>query len=69
MRATKLRKMADIRRLLARIINQLDADKITESKARGMGYLCNILRDVIECSELESRIALLEKQMDKEKEC
>ena len=55
----------DIRRFMARVLNDLDADKTAESKARTLGYLCSVLRDVVKDSDLENRVKKLEKEMEK----
>jgi hypothetical protein len=59
----RIKSLVDVRRFMARTLNDLDGDKITESKARTLGYLCSVLRDVIKDSDLESRILKLEKEM------
>jgi hypothetical protein len=59
----RIKSLVDVRRFMARTLNDLDTDKITESKARTLGYLCSVLRDVIKDSDLESRILKLEKEM------
>lgn len=58
----RLKSLLDIRRFMARVLNDLDADKIVESKARTLGYLCSILRDIIKDSDLESRVLKLEQE-------
>jgi hypothetical protein len=45
---------------MARVLNDLDGNKIDEGKARTLGYLCSVLRDIIKDSDLESRILKLE---------
>jgi len=60
-RATRLRTAFDVRRLIARTINQLMRDEIPEGKAAKIGYLANILLHAIEISEMEDRISKLEK--------
>jgi len=62
----RLKSLLDIRRFIARVLNDLDADKIGESKARTLGYLCSVLRDVIKDSDLESRILKLEQGVKNE---
>ncbi len=59
----RLKSLLDIRRFMARTLNDLDANEISESKARTLGYLCAVLRDIIKDSNLESRILKLEKEM------
>lgn len=62
-RGVSLKKLSDVRRFMARIINQLHKDEIEESKARTLGYLCSIMRDVIKDSDLEARITELEQKL------
>lgn len=61
----RLKSLLDIRRFMARVLNDLDSDKTSETKARTLGYLCSVLRDVIKDSDLESRVLKLEKEMGK----
>lgn len=61
----RLKSLSDIRRFMARVLNDLDSDKINETKARTLGYLCSVLRDVVKDSDLEARILKLEKEMAK----
>jgi hypothetical protein len=49
---------------MARVLNDLDADIITEVKARTLGYLCSVLRDVIKDSDLEARVSRLEREIE-----
>jgi hypothetical protein len=58
----RLKTLADIRRFLASAINDLDAGKLEESKARCPTYMCSILSQVIRDSDLEQRLETLEKQ-------
>jgi len=61
----RFKSLLDIRRFMARILNDLDADNISESKSKTLGYLCSVLRDIIKDSELESRILKLEREISK----
>lgn len=56
----RLKTLSDIRRFLARVLNDLDADRIPESKAKALGYICSIMKDIIRDSDLEQRIEKLE---------
>lgn len=56
-----------VQRLLARTINMLQDDKITESKARTTGYLCNIMLNCCETVDLEERVTALEKDLNNKK--
>ena len=40
----RFKNLGDVRRFMARVLNDLDADIITEVKARTLGYLCSVLR-------------------------
>lgn len=59
--ARRLKTLNDIRRYLADVINRLEDEKIEPALAGRIGYLCNILKGVIEGSELEKRVEELEK--------
>lgn len=56
----RLKSFGDIRRFLARVLNDLDGNRIQEPKARTLGYLCSIMKDIIRESDLEQRITKLE---------
>ena len=58
----RLKSLNDVRRFLSSVTNQLNSGEITESRARTLGYLCSILQQVIQNSDLEARIDELEKQ-------
>lgn len=60
----RLKTLADVRRFLARVANDLDADVIEKDKARCLGYLCSTLQAVIRDSTLEERVAALEKSVE-----
>ena len=59
----RLKTMADVRRFLADVINKLNRDEIDIHKAKGLGYLCQILIKSIEGSDLENRVLELEKAL------
>lgn len=61
----RLKSLGDIRRFMARIANDLDGNRIQESKARTLGYLCSVMRDIIKDSDLESRVLKLEREIEK----
>lgn len=63
----RLKSLVEVRRFLAKVLNGLDAGEIDESKARTLGYLCSILKDVIRDSDLEQRIAKLEQGVKNDK--
>ncbi len=60
----RLKNLLDVRRFLARVLNDLDANRIQESKAKALGYLCSIMKDIIRDSDLEQRIVKLEKELE-----
>jgi hypothetical protein len=55
-----------VNRLLQRVINALLDGEISESKARAIGYLCNIILRGLEVGELEERLSALEAMFEKE---
>ncbi|MDA3897339.1 MAG: hypothetical protein PF482_14480 [Desulfobacteraceae bacterium] len=65
MRKQRLKKMADVRRFLSKIINQLDGDEIAESKCRTLAYGCSVLKTIIETGDLETRLEALERDIKK----
>jgi hypothetical protein len=60
----RLKTLADLRRFLARIANDVDANIIEEGKARTMAYIISIMHAVIKDSDLEERILKLEKAQE-----
>lgn len=66
-RGLTLKKMSDVRRLAARVINLVFKGQMPESQGRALLYGASILKDIIRESDLEVRISELEKQM-KERE-
>jgi hypothetical protein len=61
--AIRLNKPDDIRRLIARTINELKNDEMTEGKAKAIGYLCRVLLDAIETTEIDARLQKLEEKI------
>jgi len=61
----RLNTLNDVRRFLSAVTNDLNDDKITESKAKALGYLCSILQQIIQNSDLENRVAKLEEEFGK----
>ncbi|MHB8092767.1 MAG: hypothetical protein ACYDH8_14395 [Syntrophales bacterium] len=59
-----MKTLGDVRRWLARIANDMDANIIEEGKARTMTYIGSVLQSVIKDSELEARIEKLEKAQE-----
>jgi len=57
--------MLDLRRYIASLINRVENGKIDAGTAGRLGYLANILKGVIEGTNLEERVAELEKLVQK----
>jgi hypothetical protein len=62
-RGLSLKSPSDLRRFLAKIINQLHRKEIEDSQARTLGYLANILREIIKDNDIEARLAEVEKTL------
>ncbi len=62
LRPIRIRSVKDARRLLARILRQLQLGEISESKAKTISYVANSYAKLFEVSELEERVAELEKR-------
>ena len=56
----RLNKASAIKRFLARILNDLNNDRISESKAKALAYISQIQLKAIEQSDLETKITELE---------
>lgn len=63
--AIRFKSLADLRRFMARTLNDLDANKIPEGKARVLGYLSSVLMGIIKDGDLEARILKLEQEAAK----
>ena len=59
----RLKSLQDVRRYLADVINRVEDGRLDPNLAGRVGYLVNVLRAVIEKSDLETRVAALEKQI------
>jgi hypothetical protein len=63
-RWTKLESTGDVARLLRWLILQTKADKIDAKKASVMGQLALYLMKALETSDLEARLATLERALE-----
>lgn len=63
----RLNSLQDVRRMLSSIANDLNEDKMPESKARCLTYVLSQLAICIKDSDLEQRIEKLEKQVQEQK--
>jgi hypothetical protein len=59
----RLKDARSAKKLLAKLINQLYRGEIEGDTARDLGYLIRIFLDVVETSDLEKRVALLEERL------
>jgi hypothetical protein len=56
----RLKTLDDCRRYLADCINRLEDGQLDPSVAGKIGYLVNVLRGIIEGSDIEERLSRLE---------
>ena len=62
-RAVRVRNVRDAKRLMTRILKQLQLDQISLEKGRAMAYVCSTFIRLHEGSELEDRIEKMENGM------
>lgn len=60
-RPIRIRTVKDARRLLTRVLRQLQLEEISESRAKTISYVANSFAKLYEVSELEERVTELEK--------
>jgi len=56
----KLRDLRECKKFLADVILKVESGEMEPQKGNALAYQINILRGVIECSDLEERIRALE---------
>ncbi len=61
----RLKSLEDIRRYLGGLINRVEGGEIEVVMSGKLGYLASILVRIIESSDLEKRIDILEKKLIK----
>jgi hypothetical protein len=61
----RLKDLRDVRRYLAGLINRVEAGKVDATLGGKLGYLASILTRVMEGSDLEKRVELLEKKAER----
>jgi hypothetical protein len=61
-RSIRLRTAFDVNRLLAKTINGLLRNEIPEGKAGKIGFLCGVMLKSFEVSQIEQRLADLERR-------
>ncbi|WP_207264786.1 hypothetical protein [Desulfovibrio sp. Huiquan2017] len=58
----RLKSAQDLRVFLADVANRLNRDEIDGTKARALGYLAQVMASIIQTSDLEQRIKVLEEK-------
>lgn len=61
----RLKTLEDVRRFLASLIRRMESDEIDPTKGGRLAYISSILIRAIEGSDIEKRVAELEKQVSK----
>lgn len=64
----RLNTLADLRRMLADVLNRANSGELPESKARCLGYLASVMASVIKDTDFEQRISRVEAAMKRELE-
>jgi hypothetical protein len=59
----RLKSLEDVRRYLANLINRTEAGEVEPGTAGKLGYLASILTRVIEGSDVERRLDILESKL------
>ena len=62
----RLKTLSDVRRYLARLVNQTRAGEVEAALASKLGYLLNILAGCIKDTDLETRLQALEERFKKD---
>jgi hypothetical protein len=60
----RLNTLQDARRLMARVINEVNAGTMEEGRGRCIGYLVSILSSCIKDSEFEARLKAIEEKTE-----
>jgi hypothetical protein len=60
-RGLSLKSLSDLRRFVGKIANELYSDEIDVNKAKALGYLTNVLKDIITDEDLEQRLEAMER--------
>ena len=63
----RLKKIEDIRRLLADSLNKFIGQELSVDEMRCLSYSCNVLSGIITQSDLEDRLEKLEKTLENSK--
>lgn len=60
---TKLKTPRDVSKFISRLINQVNRGGLDTEKARTLGYLCKILIDSLEKTELQNEIERIKEKL------
>lgn len=60
----RLKSLEDVRRYLARLINELRRGEVDPAIAGKVGFLCNVLISIIKDGDLEGRLAAIEAKLN-----
>lgn len=63
----RLNTLTDVKRYLVNCINRLESGDLTDAEAKSRTYVSNILAGIIKDSDLETRLAAVEKKMEAQK--
>lgn len=63
-RNVRLKTIGGVCHELAKLYNRLNRDEVELSKARGQGYILNILLQGLKDAEIERRISEIEKKLN-----
>jgi hypothetical protein len=67
MKAIKINKVRDARRLLSKLIYEFQTGEVTSEKAKTLSYLLNIYIQIFKVSEFETKIEEIEKKINEGK--
>lgn len=63
----RLNTLTDVKRYLVNCINRLESGELTDAEAKSRTYISNALAGIIKDSDLETRLAAVEKKMEAQK--
>ncbi len=65
---TQLSNLSDLRKFIAKLVNQRLRGDVDSSTARDVGYLCKLLMEILDRNELERRLEKLELLMEQKED-
>ena len=63
-RGPRLDRIGDVSKFLSRVIRETYTGKLDHQLAAKLGYLCNVLKSLLEAGALEDRLDSLEKAVE-----